>query len=439
MNPRILRTLVYLVIILAVGLVFSFYKIYDAEIIKNVNTEYSVTVVGLIISVIAFIYAFLTYISIDSVNKITQMEGNVLENENYVTSFTSLISEYDMKESEDFGKKVFHNLEDIFKNNSKTAVQFANNLQYLIDLLVFLPYMYHTKEAREENQRKMGDILTLINKRKEALLAVSNGNLVLIKETVKLIESIINYQKHVDTDEFKIASTLLEVRGNMLRNSVTQMVYYNYLGLFYQKKAIEVLQKRYGIQGNIFMARKIKMAKHTMGTMKNDDKELFVIYLKEAKKSFNKALERGTDDVMWEGFIKYNAARALYLLTLAEDEEAGGEDEWLKMMNEALSARYRLNILIDDILHNNEITHLQEAFIHENNMANLVKLNILMAEGLDVTDRIGQVKYKAPDYQGLEQDGLLTVKHNKYFENIPSLQQEIYGFLQELNPKEPVA
>ena len=437
MRPKILRFAVYFVLILAMILVFSFYKIYDAELFKIQNTEYSVTVVGLIISVIAFLFAFLTYVSIDSVNKITQMDGNVLENENYTTSFTSLISEYYMKDSHTFSDYVFKNLNNLFKRKSKTAVQFSNNLQHLIDLIVFLPYLYHSEGEKNLNQKKMRKILTTINKRKKTLLAVSNGNLVLITETVKLIESVLNYQEHVHTDEFKKTASLLEVRGNMLRNSVTQKVYYNYKGLLYQKKAVAVLQTKYEVpKGNIFTYSKLKLIKSRIASMDHNDKELFIIYLKEAKKAFDIAINQGKDDIMWEGFLKFNAARTMYLLSLVEVETA---ENWYTIMNEALAARYRINILIADILHNIDTTHLQEAFNHENNLANLVKINILLAEGQNITDRLGENKYTAPFYQGLENDSILTVSSNKHFEIIKDLQKEVNHFFENLDVNEPVA
>jgi hypothetical protein len=431
----------------AIGLVASFYKIYDAGLLKNNNIEYSVTVVGLIISVIAFVFALLTYVSIDNVNKITQMDGNVLENEHYITSFTSLINEFNMKDSKSFSTSILKKFKKKFKRESKTAVKFANNLQYLIDLIVFLPYLYHSEKEKKKNQKKMKNILKLIKRRMNSLLDVSNGNLVLITETVKLIESVLNYQEHVHTDEFKKTSTLLEVRGNMLRNAVSQLVYCNYKGLFYQKKAIAVLQNGYGIpKGNIFIYSKLRIVKSIITSMGEKDKELFIIYLKEAKKSFDKALKQGTDDVMWEGFIKFNAARTIYLLTIAEEEttEIGNQDgetseNWYQVINKALAARYRLNILIDDILHDLDKTHLQEAFIHENNLANLVKINILMVEGKDITDRIDRVMYSAPFYEGLMEDPLLTVECNKHFEIIKDLQHEIIHYLQEIDQNETVA
>jgi hypothetical protein len=76
------------IVVVAIISVYACLKVYP---IKNTaDLVLFVTTVGsLVVSFSAFIFAMKTYLSIDSVNVITQMEGNVLENENYVTSFTS--------------------------------------------------------------------------------------------------------------------------------------------------------------------------------------------------------------------------------------------------------------------------------------------------------------------------------------------------------------
>lgn len=185
-----------------------------------------------------------TYLSIDSVNVITKMEGNVLENENYVTSFTSLLKQYDMEDPDQVGEEIFKNLEKKFTKQSKTAIEFASSLQYFIDIIVFFPYLFNSKDDtyRSKNIIRMGKLLKLIEKRKNTLVSISTGNLILIEETVKLIRAIINYQKLVDERDM-VDSTLLEVKGTMLKNSVTQTVYYNYLGLYYYRKANHVLRR----------------------------------------------------------------------------------------------------------------------------------------------------------------------------------------------------
>lgn len=47
-----------------------------------------------------------TYISIDSVNVISQMEDNVFEIENYLVFLTSLLKEYNMENSKEVGDQL---------------------------------------------------------------------------------------------------------------------------------------------------------------------------------------------------------------------------------------------------------------------------------------------------------------------------------------------
>jgi hypothetical protein len=404
--------------------IYISYEIYPFKSTAD-RVTFITAVVGVIISFTAFIIAMKTYISIDSVNVITQMEGNVLENENYVASVTSLLKEYDMPNSRDAGKAVFDNLENKFARGSKTANEFANNLQYFIDLIVFFPYLYNTAdEHKDYNLMRMDKILTLIDKRRDALLSISIGNLTLIEETVKLIRCVINYQQLVHTNEYQMTSTLLEVRGNMLKNPVTQMVYYNYLGLFYNKKANMVLRKKFGIETVDFFsldgARKVK---NSIDLLTNEEAELFIMYLNEAKKAFKRAMDNKNDDLMWEGFIKFNEARTTYLLQLTLDDYQG--TQWIDLMNEAVVARNRLNILMDDILYKEERTHLQEAFIYESYLASLIKINLMIAEEIDITDQFNRSRYLAPHYDGLQEDPLLKEAYGGKFDKIQQYQDRI--------------
>jgi len=57
-------------------------------------TSFTVAVLSGVISLVALFIALQTYISIDSVNNITKMEGNILDNEHYVTSMPEFIETY---------------------------------------------------------------------------------------------------------------------------------------------------------------------------------------------------------------------------------------------------------------------------------------------------------------------------------------------------------
>jgi hypothetical protein len=401
-------------------------QIQSMEEIVNLITA----VLGLVIALWAFVIAMMTYSSIDSVNVITKMEGNVLENENYVTSFTSLLREYHQKDSNEVSEAIFTNLENRFKKKSKTAVDFANNLQYFIDVIVFFPYLFQSD--KNGNIEKMNKLMRLIEKKKDAFLSISMGNLILIEETVKLIKSIINYQKLIHTTENLITSTLLDVRGTMLKNSVTQTVYYNYLGLYYNKKANLILRKKFDLmEVDFFSLNGLLEVKNKLKLLTDEERELFTLYLREAKKCFQRALDNGNKDVMWEGFIKFNDARSTYFLQLVLEDYKGAD--WQDIMNEALIARNRLNILIKDILENEENSYLQDAFIFEYYLASLVKMNILITEKQDITDVFKRPKYYFEEnYRGIEEDVLIKETYKGDYLKVKEYQKDIRQYVRTI-------
>ncbi|MDQ0232770.1 hypothetical protein [Metabacillus malikii] len=391
--------------------------------------NFIVTFLSLVIAFIAFIIATQTYISIDSVNVISQMEGNVLENENYEMSITSLLKDYKMKEADEVGEAIFKKLEALFTKKPKTAIEFADNLQYFIDIIVFFPALYHSNDDKDKQKisARMDRILLLIEKRKNALIRVSTGNLILIEETVKLIRSVMYYQRLVSKNQFDITSTLLDVRGKMLKNSVTQTVYYNYLGLFYNKKAMAILNKKLNLHGDFFEINRLSNIIDKIGTLSNEDNELFIMYLLESKKAFKKALENCNEDLMWEGFIKYNDARSTFFLHLLNIDES--HQNWEVTINEAIIARSKLNILIADTLDTDCSTHLQESFIYQEYLARLVKMNIKIAKKQHITNTLNVVNYQYPSYDGLLEDKVIKTPYTGNYDKIREYQIGIQEYL----------
>ncbi len=56
--------------------------------------SFTISTVGFCIALLALFIAVRTYTSIDSVNNISKMEGNILDNEHYVTSLPELINQF---------------------------------------------------------------------------------------------------------------------------------------------------------------------------------------------------------------------------------------------------------------------------------------------------------------------------------------------------------
>ncbi|MFC4025041.1 hypothetical protein ACFOUV_14700 [Oceanobacillus longus] len=392
--------------------------------------NFGVTTMSLVISFIAFIIAMKTYISIDSVNRVTQMTGNVLENENYTTSIPALLREYTMSDLEDVGEAIFLDLEKRFSKKSKTAIEFANNLQHFIDLIIVFPALFNSDEVRKKYIARMDKLFILIERRRDTLLAISTGNLTLFDETVKLIKSVIKYQKLISSNDFDISSSLLEVRGTMLKNAVTQTVYYNYLGLYYNKKAMQLLRKKLEMENkDLLEIESLKQLKDRLHKLSSDDFELISIYLKQSLRYFRDASECCKEDIMWEGFIKYNEARTLYFSTLLFAEEY--HVDWDEVMNEAINARKKMNLLIRDILPREGNTYLQRYFIYQEFLVCLVKINIQIAEQKDITDSRNSVRYFTPNYDGLLEDKYMNASYGRFFSSINRYHGGIKGELEK--------
>lgn len=103
-----LPAIYYIIFTILTASIIVSYEVYPLKSTAD-KVTFMVTVLSLVVSAIAFYIAMKTYISIDSVNVITQMDGNVLENEHYVTSFASLLKEYDMADPQEVEEAIFKN------------------------------------------------------------------------------------------------------------------------------------------------------------------------------------------------------------------------------------------------------------------------------------------------------------------------------------------
>ncbi len=149
--------------------------------------------------------------------------------------------------------------------------------------------------------------------------------------------------------------------------------------------------------------------------------ELLSIYLEEALASFDQAIESSGSDMIWEGFIKYNQARTLYFYELLLGEHAG---RWEEVMDEAITARAKLNTIINDPT-GEQRSYLQEEFIDLENVARLVKINIKLAANENITDIKNTIIYNYPGYEGLLETPVLKEPYHGQSEAIRNYQQMI--------------
>ncbi|MER2236986.1 MAG: hypothetical protein ABS892_02830, partial [Psychrobacillus sp.] len=206
--------------------------------------DFSITLISIVVSILAFHFALKTYVSIDSVNAINKMQGNVLENPDYVTSIPSLMKKYSQSNATEVSKAIYGDLAVLYKKQSKSAIEFANNLQYFIDLIVFFPSLFtNSNTSHKENAKKIDEILKLIDKRLKSLMSISTGNLLLVEETIQLLKYVMKYQKLVNIENHNIPASILEIRGSLLKNPVSKTIYNNYLGLYFRQKAMDIISK----------------------------------------------------------------------------------------------------------------------------------------------------------------------------------------------------
>lgn len=95
MNKK--SSIVTVFIIIAIVIVTSITVIlYKSNFFDSINaiTTFTIQIVSLGLSITALVIAVVTYSSIDSVNMISTMEGNVLENENYTIAYSEIFLDY---------------------------------------------------------------------------------------------------------------------------------------------------------------------------------------------------------------------------------------------------------------------------------------------------------------------------------------------------------
>ncbi|MBA6411406.1 hypothetical protein H4J63_19315 [Pseudoalteromonas sp. 5Ae-yellow] len=383
---RTSKMLYFTILLLVLLSAFLAVWVYDLKEGKDL-LSFTISTVSFCIAVLALFITVRTYTSIDSVNNISKMEGNILDNENYVTSLPELINQFKSQDENTLEKEIFDSIEHKLKKESETAVLFADTLQYIIDLIVLFPAVFNASETNKVLYKKrMDTILSEVDRRCEILHSVSKGNSIQITETIKLFKAVVSYQNFVADDNFNIHADLLHVRGPILRNPVTKTIYHNYLGLYYNKKGMHLLRESLNMNSvDILSIDGLELAQKNINTIEPSILEEVSMYLKSAAEQFDKALRISSEDVMWPGFINYNKARTVYFLALLSSTELN----WLDILDEAIESRSRLNRLIDEILMIDRSkpddivsTHLREFFLYQEELARTVKLNLLLSDNL---------------------------------------------------------
>lgn len=268
------------------------------------------SVFSIVISVVALVYAMITYYSIDSVQSMNSMEGNVLCNTKYSVAYPESIQYFEDCITEDeFQSRLFDLL--LYKK-SVDCKQYAEHIQCVIDNIIWIAYANHN----DSFYKKCSVLLEKLNSDKQKFKYINSGLNCLFNENIKLISYVINYQNQRIENSVAI-SRLENIRGRSIENPVAQITFYNYLGLEYRKRADKLL----GFN-NIFTAENMKkiIEKFQSGEYQKE-KAHYSALLDIAEKSFMKAFVISNDDMIWKGYISYNLARVKVMRYLVSPDD----------------------------------------------------------------------------------------------------------------------
>lgn len=310
------------------------------------------SVLSTVISVVALIYAMITYYSIDRVQSMNSMEGNVLCNPNYSVAYPENIQQFESCENEiDFGDSLF---EILYYKKPSNCHEYAQGIQCVIDNLTWIAWAKHD----ELFYRRSEKLMKKLSDDQKRFSRVNSGLNLLIDENIKLIDSVIHYQNHRISNSTALCP-MENIRGKILENPLARLTYHNYLGLEYMKRARDLL----GID-NLYSSEGLQQARKSFESGAFDSiRGYYSALIEIAKKSFSNAAEIAKDDLVWNGYISYNFARVCIMQYLINPDLIGYNE-----MKQILSSMVtkRENILFIIWKDNNQsMSYLHQKFIKE--------------------------------------------------------------------------
>ena len=265
----------------------------------------------------------------------------------------------------------------------------ADNIQQTVDVIVLLSFIVRRKNLVEKSAEDFNSqvinrfdrLLDRIENKVKDLEQMSEGSCILILESVKLLRAVYAYQcyKSGEWSKERVA-LLMDVRGAMLKNSISRTVYYNYMGLMYLDKAMISVRNFLG-EASQFDVLSIDAAKKMRRASELKKNEQVLIYLREAITDFERAAKTIEDELMWNAFIRYNMARAQYLLSLILDLKDG---KWAEAMDIAVDYRFKLSMMLNDAFGKEDVSFFQRIFADELRLAQLMRIRLRIAFGMDV-------------------------------------------------------
>lgn len=379
---RIFVSVTYVVIILVISVLLGVLL----EPSNDVNLL--LTIISAVVALLALYISLCTYISIDEVNAISRMDGNVMENQKYLPNILRLAFKYPQATAEETAEAVLSFWESMFENNRiQTGAHLADNVQEVADILVLVPFFINTSDKVQSSRfsSRISDVLARMKDSTSRFKEFSDGSCKLLEETVNLIDSVFAYQKMTAVAGAN-STKLLEVRGAMFVNPVSVVLYNNYLGLYFLRTAMSVIG---GLNTNVSMLDE----KKRIFSCDDDNRALALLYVDKALHCFSMAKCAAGDDVVWNAFICFNSARCEYIGGILDN--SFGKDckrDWEGLMNESIRSWITANRMLGEYISSIPDVNrswLQTSMISQENKVMLVKIIYQILEQKTLTDHNG--------------------------------------------------
>ncbi len=173
----------------------------------------------------------------------------------------------------------------------------------------------------------------------------ANGSVRVLQEALNLLKAASNYQFVQDKN---VASTdIMNLHGELLRNKVTQTLYYDYRGLCYMKYARTLLQggadKEKTSMDNY---QSLLDTRERYKTFDTDVQFLIKENLMDASRHFEMAGRAMGDNLFWNT-LDFNTGRAEFFLALIEN---GDNSRWQGLMQNAIHYRKKQMLYLNQML-----------------------------------------------------------------------------------------
>lgn len=350
-------------------------------LMPNSSSEVIIAVVSLDVALLALYISLRTFYSIDEVNAISRMDGNVMENPRYRPNILRAIFRFPQIEFSETSEALMSYIEGGVSDKSKqSGAHLADHVQEVADMMVLVPFFIQTnnEKASGVHQDRVAKLIKQMKLRVNSFKEISDGSCKLLDETVNLIDSVFAYQKMTATGDSD-PSKLMEIRGSVFINPVSCILYHNYLGLYFIQRAAAILSDNQILS----LRQRIERVKECS----DDDRSLALIYAGKASDCFKRAKEYIGDDNIWHAFVSFNISRAEYMRQHIEKSFGRELDTpWETYINESIRCWITSNRIIAEHFqskgNNGQLTWLQQALKSQENKVRLTKIVFSMMRGI---------------------------------------------------------